>query len=98
MKQYLNLIKEILDHGNNRNDRTGIGTKSLFGRQLIFKMKDGFPAITTKKLAFKAVKTELIWFLKGGHDLEFLHENNFTFGTPMLELIIGNRKLNTKEI
>ncbi len=76
MKQYLNLIKEILDHGNNRNDRTGIGTKSLFGRQLIFKMKDGFPAITTKKLAFKAVKTELIWFLKGGHDLEFLHENN----------------------
>lgn len=76
MQVYLDLMKEILENGNDRNDRTGVGTRSLFGRQMVFKMNEGFPAVTTKKLAFKAVKTELLWFLAGKHDLEFLHENN----------------------
>lgn len=65
MKQYLDLLEDILLHGEERNDRTGVGTISVFGRQLRFDMQKGFPAITTKKLAWQSVVSELLWFLEG---------------------------------
>lgn len=65
MKQYLDLIQDILDHGVVRDDRTGVGTHSVFGRQLRFDLRAGFPAVTTKKLAWKSVVSELLWFLEG---------------------------------
>lgn len=65
MKQYLDLLKDILENGEERHDRTNVGTISVFGRQVRFKMKDGFPAVTTKSLAWKAVVSELLWFLEG---------------------------------
>ena len=65
MKQYLDLLEDILENSEERHDRTGVGTISVFGRQLRFKMKDGFPAVTTKKLAWQSVVSELLWFLEG---------------------------------
>ena len=65
---YLELLKDILDNGETREDRTGVGTISVFGRQLRFDLQKGFPAVTTKKLAWKACKSELIWFLEGSGD------------------------------
>ena len=65
MKQYLDLLQDILENGEEHKDRTGVGTISVFGRQLRFKMKDGFPAVTTKSLAWKSVVSELLWFLEG---------------------------------
>lgn len=65
MKQYLDLLEDILLHGEERDDRTGVGTISVFGRQLRFDLTKGFPAVTTKKLAWKAVTSELLWFLEG---------------------------------
>jgi len=67
-KEYLTLLQKILDEGSDREDRTGVGTRALFGLQMRFNMADGFPAVTTKKLAFKAVKSELLWFLEGSND------------------------------
>lgn len=72
MKQYHDLLQYILDNGDERVDRTGVGTKSVFGQQMRFNMQDGFPAITTKKLAFNSVKAELLWFLKGSSDVKEL--------------------------
>jgi thymidylate synthase len=74
MKQYLKLLKDVLKNGNVRKDRTGVGTKAVFGRQLRFKMEDGFPAITTKKLFLKGVKGELLWMLEGSRDIKDLHK------------------------
>lgn len=65
---YLELLKDILENGETREDRTGVGTMSVFGRQLRFNLEKGFPAVTTKKLAWKACKSELIWFLEGSGD------------------------------
>ena len=65
MRQYLDLLQDVLDNGTVRDDRTGVGTISVFGRQLRFNMADGFPAVTTKALAWKAVVSELLWFLEG---------------------------------
>ena len=65
MKQYLDLLKDILENGEERDDRTGVGTVSVFGRSLRFNLKDGFPAVTTKKLAWRSVVSELLWFLEG---------------------------------
>ena len=65
MKQYLDLLEDILENGEERHDRTGIGTISVFGRSLRFNLKDGFPAVTTKSLAWKSVVSELLWFLEG---------------------------------
>lgn len=79
MKNYHDLIQDILDNGEIRNDRTGVGTISVFGRQLRFNLKEGFPAITTKKLAWKAVVGELLWFLEGSSDERRLAE--ITHGT-----------------
>lgn len=73
---YLDALKNIIENGVDRDDRTGTGTRALFGLQMRFNMKDGFPAITTKKLAFKAVKSELLWILEGSGDDNRLKELN----------------------
>jgi thymidylate synthase len=79
MKAYLNLLQDILDNGEVRDDRTGVGTRSVFGRQLRFNLQESFPAVTTKKLAWKACVGELIWFLEGSSDERRLAE--ITHGT-----------------
>lgn len=74
MKQYHDLLEDILNNGELREDRTGVGTLSVFGRQLRFDLSQGFPAITTKKLAWKAVVSELLWFIEGSGDERRLAE------------------------
>ncbi len=74
MKQYHELLEDILANGEQKDDRTGVGTLSVFGRQLRFNLQDGFPAITTKKLAWKSVVSELLWFLEGTGDERRLAE------------------------
>jgi thymidylate synthase len=77
-KQYTDLLQDILDNGTRKMDRTGTGTISVFGRQIRHKMSEGFPVLTTKKMAWKTMVTELIWFLRGSSDIRFLWENNCT--------------------
>lgn len=79
MKQYHDLLEDILKNGEQKDDRTGVGTISVFARQLRFNLQEGFPAITTKKLAWKACKGELLWFLEGSRDERRLAE--ITHGT-----------------
>ena len=74
--QYLSVLHEIINHGTEKSDRTGTGTKSIFGYQIIHDMKSGFPLLTTKKMAWKSVVTELLWFLRGDTNIKFLHDNN----------------------
>ena len=74
MKQYLDALRYVLENGTDRKDRTGIGTRAVFGMQLRFNMKDGFPAITTKKLPWKSVASELLWFIEGSEDERRLAE------------------------
>ena len=74
MQTYLNLLKKIIDHGIESSDRTGTGTRSLFGEQLRFDLTQGFPAVTTKKLAWKSVVSELLWFIEGSGDERRLAE------------------------
>ena len=75
-KQYTDLLQDILEHGTRKMDRTGTGTISVFGRQIRHKMSDGFPLLTTKKMAWKTMVTELIWFLRGDTNIKFLVDNN----------------------
>ena len=75
-KKYQNLLQDILDNGVSKSDRTGTGTLSVFGRQITHNMKQGFPAITTKKLAWKQVVSELLWFLTGQTNISFLLKHN----------------------
>jgi thymidylate synthase len=75
-KQYQALLQDILDNGVTKKDRTGTGTISVFGRQIRHKMSDGFPLITTKKMYFKGIVTELIWFLRGDTNIKYLVDNN----------------------
>jgi len=75
-KQYTDLLQDILDNGSIKQDRTGTGTVSTFGRQIRHDMKDGFPLLTTKKMPFKIIATELIWFLRGDTNIKYLVDNN----------------------
>ena len=75
-RQYTDLLQDILDNGITKQDRTGTGTVSVFGRQIRHKMSEGFPLLTTKKMAFKTIVTELIWFLRGDTNIKYLVDNN----------------------
>ena len=74
-KQYQDLLQSILDYGVEKKDRTGTGTKSIFGYTIRHKMSDGFPLLTTKKMAWKTMVTELLWFLRGDTNIKFLVDN-----------------------
>lgn len=76
MKQYQDLLRHIMDSGVDRSDRTGTGTRSVFGYQMRFNLEEGFPLLTTKKMALRAIIYELLWFLKGDNNLKYLAENN----------------------
>lgn len=88
MKQYHKLLEDILEHGEEVTDRTGVGTKSIFGYQMRFNLQDGFPAVTTKRLAWKSVVSELLWFLEGSTDERRLAE--LTYGRDRTELVGRN--------
>ena len=75
-KQYNELLSTILEHGVDKSDRTGTGTKSIFGYTIRHNMKEGFPLLTTKKMAVKTMMTELKWFLKGNTNIKYLVDNN----------------------
>ena len=71
-KQYQQLLKDIIEYGVEKNDRTGTGTKSIFGYTIRHNMKEGFPLLTTKKMHWKSIVTELLWFLRGETNIKFL--------------------------
>ena len=75
MQTYLELLQHVLDHGESRGDRTGTGTRSLFGHQVRYDLRKGFPCLTTKKLHLRSIIHELLWFLKGETNIAYLKEN-----------------------
>ena len=78
MKQYLDLMRTILDEGHYKADRTGTGTYSIFGHQMRFDLQKGFPLLTTKKLHLRSIIYELLWFLRGDTNIQYLHDHNVT--------------------
>ena len=79
MRQYLDLVSHVLEHGDRRTDRTGTGTLSVFGTQTKYDLRDGFPLLTTKKVLFKAIVRELLWFLRGSTNIH----DDLTQHTPI---------------
>ena len=78
MRQYLDLLEHVLDNGPDRSDRTGTGTRSVFGYQMRFDLSQGFPVTTTKKLHLKSIIHELLWFLAGDTNIKYLNDNGVT--------------------
>jgi thymidylate synthase len=81
MRQYLDLLKDVKENGTDRGDRTGVGTRSVFGRQMRFDLNEGFPIVTTKSVYWKGVVGELLWFLSGNTNIKWLVENNIHIWT-----------------
>ncbi|MGE5336308.1 MAG: thymidylate synthase [Gemmatimonadota bacterium] len=78
MRQYEDFMRHVFEHGAEKSDRTGTGTRSVFGYQLRFPLREGFPLVTTKKLHMRSIIHELLWFLSGDSNIRYLHENNVT--------------------
>ena len=78
MKQYLDLLRHIMEHGTIKSDRTGVGTKSVFGYQMRFNLAEGFPLLTTKKVHLRSIIHELLWFIAGDTNIKYLHDNKVT--------------------
>ena len=92
MKQYLDLLRDIRDNGTTKDDRTGVGTRSVFGRQVRYNLSQGFPAVTTKKLYFRSVVHELLWFLQGSGNIEYLAQHNVPYlGRMALQSILSTQ-------
>jgi thymidylate synthase len=75
MKAYLDFLKHVMENGQDKNDRTGTGTRSVFGYQMRFDLSEGFPLVTTKKLHLRSIIHELLWFLKGETNIAYLSQN-----------------------
>ena len=85
LKQYLDLLRHILENGNKKEDRTGTGTISVFGYQMRFDLSEGFPLLTTKKVFTKAIIHELLWFLKGSTNIQYLVQNISVYLTQITD-------------
>ena len=97
-QQYLSLLQDILDNGVEKNDRTGVGTRSVFGRQIRHKMSDGFPLLTTKKMAWKSIVVELLWFLRGDTNIKYLVDNDCHIWVgDCYKLYLNKKQLEWKE-